>query len=514
MTAIGFLDAMYTRLLSLLNSRWVHLRRRDVLGLAGTAVAGGAAVAAAADREGGASPGGEIWVSYFRDKFVWGCLNRHSVSPGEPLQLMLSTGPSRGEVTGHVEVFRVEPLSVNGGQTEVWRSRALTVSRQPVLRTAAALGVHWPPTVGIDTSAWPPGYYSADFVDDVTGVRDLQIAQVVVLNPRRSGQVLLKLCTNTYQAYNAWGGHSLYPNDDESRGAMVSFDRPGGPAFFEYDAYLARWLEESGGRNGFTVDYATNFDVHRDPHMLDRYPLVACGAHDEYWTKEEFDAFERRIFTQGGNTIFFGANTAYFQVRYADVNRPADGADWGRQMICFKSSDDPIGRRPGDIDPQLLITARFRDGERRPENMLIGVAYQDWFPPESERITYYVESIDAPFFAGTGYRVGDAAADVVGYEWDNRDPAVDGRRLWDGERSHIGLLPLERIKVLFSGSAQGERIKSGRAEAVYFESPAGAKVFSTGSIRWCWGLGKPGFERTPFKRFNENLVRDFLRAKS
>lgn len=143
--------------------------------------------------------------------------------------------------------------------------------------------------------------------------------------------------------------------------------------------------------------------------------------------------------------------------------------------------------------------------------MLTGVAYQDWFPAESGPVTYYVASTDAPFFEGTGYRVGDAAADVVGYEWDNRDPAGDSARLWDARRSHGALLPHEQIKVLFTGSARGEKTEAGRAEAVYFLSPAGAKVFSSGSIRWCWGLGKAGFERAAFKRFNENLVREFLR---
>jgi hypothetical protein len=231
-------------------------------------------------------------------------------------------------------------------------------------------------------------------------------------------------------------------------------------------------------------------------------------------TKEEFDVFEQRIFQHGKNTIFFGANTAYFQVRYSDVNRGPDDVHLGRQMICYKASDDPIARRTRAVDPQLLITARFRDNARRPETMLAGVAYQDWFPADAGPVTYYVESIDAPFFEGTGYRPGDAAADVVGYEWDNRDPMEDGQRLWDKDRSRIAAVESDRIKVLFRGSASGERTKSGRAEAVYFESLAGARVFSTGSIRWCWGLGKPGFERKPFQRFNENLVKSFLRGRA
>lgn len=486
-----------------------------MFGLAGGAVLAGRGLAPAADREGGAPGGAEVWVSYFRHKTVWGYADKHSVEPGERFELMLSTGPQQRSVTGRVEFFRIEAASVNSGQSRIWQSPILTVSHHSVVRTVSAIGTHWPPALAaIDTTGWPPGFYSADFVEAKTGVRDLQIAQIVVLNPRRSGQILLKLCTNTYQAYNAFGGHSLYPNDDDRRGAIVSFDRPTGPAFFEYDVYLARFLEEMGQRHGFVVDYAGNFDVHRDAALLDRYRLVACGAHDEYWSKEEFDAFERRIFGQGQNTIFFGANTAYFQIRYADVNRPPGGSDLGRQLICFKSPDDPIARRKGATEPDLLVTSRFRDGPRRPENMLVGVAYEDWFSPDAAGVTYYVESTDAPFFAGTGYRVGDAAADVVGYEWDNRDPARDGARLWHPTRSRIAMLPLDRIKVLFTGSARGEKTDHGRAEAVYFESTAGAKVFSSGSIRWCWGLGKPNFERSAFKRFNENLVQAFLQPRT
>jgi len=52
--------------------------------------------------------------------------------------------------------------------------------------------------------------------------------------------------------------------------------------------------------------------------------------------------------------------------------------------------------------------------------------------------------------------------------------------------------------------------RKGLAEAVYFESEAGAKVFSAGTIRWSWGLGRPGFIQPGFVRFNENLIRTML----
>ena len=74
-------------------------------------------------------------------------------------------------------------------------------------------------------------------------------------------------------------------------------------------------------------------------------------------------------------------------------------------------------------------------------------------------------------------------------------------------RSAIPALPAEVVKVLFAGHALGADGRPGVAEATYFQSPAGAKVFNAGSVRWAWGLGKEGFANAAFQRFNENLVR-------
>ena len=538
---------------------WPRIARRNFLRLAGVTALTGISAVRAADQPPPASAPAvatpRIWTSFFAVKTVWGYVDRHSVIVGEPFDAMLSTGPSRETVSGRVEFFRVggqasesqasesqasgnqasgnqasgnqasgnqasPGLAEQQGQTLIWTSPEVTVTPREVSLTAAAVGAGWPPALrDVATGSWPAGYYSADFVHAATGVRDRQVAQIVVRDdltksdPAKS-RVLLKLGSNTYQAYNAWGGHSLYPSEIESqRGVMVSFDRPTEPAFFEYEVYLARWLEALAARHGFAVDYATDFDVHHDPSLLDRYALVISGSHDEYWSKETFDAFERRIFAQGRNVIFAGANAAYFQVRYADVNRAPGGADFGRQLVCYKSLNDPIMRRRGNVDPTLLATARFRDETRRPESMLMGTAFQSWFSPDGAgpRYPYVVASTNAPFFAGLDWKAGDAIADVVGYEWDNRDPDGDGHSLWDRERSRIGLLPRESVKVLFRGEPIDAEGAKGLAEAVYFRSPAGGKVFSAGSIRWAWGLGKPGFEREAFRQFNANLVLDFLR---
>lgn len=490
-------------------SLWPSIPRRWLLRLAGAGLVSApldARAAAAVEGGAGAADAPETWQRFFAVQRIWGYVDRHSVAPGERLNLMLAGGPGEPDRRLHVEVFRIGAK----GASLVWRSDPITVGHRAAGKTAPSVGPGWPPALaGIDTSSWPPGCYSVDAVEEVTGVRDVRVVQFLVRNPARPGRILLRLGTNTYQAYNTWGGHSLYPSEDASqKGAMVSFDRPCPPSFFEYDVYLVAWLEDLAARTGLGVDYASNFDVHAEPAILDRYDLVICGSHDEYWSGEEFDAFERRIFKTAKATAFFGGNTAYFQVRYADLNRPPDGADRGRQLVCFKSLDDPIAQRESHIDPKLLVTARFRDDARRPELMLMGAAYQGWFDATGpQRPGYFVQRTDLPFFDGVGWSVGDLAAEVVGYEWDNRDPLGDGQRLYDPARSHIALLPADRIEVLFRGEPIDANGQPGVAEAVYFESPAGAKVFDAGAIRWAWGLGKEGFVRPAFQRFNENLIR-------
>src|SRR5262249_3485401 len=159
-----------------------------------------------------------------------------------------------------------------------------------------------------------------------------------------------------------------------------------------------------------------------------------------------------------------------------------------------------------------LITMRFRDMGRRPESMLMGGAYQSYFDRSAVplKYPYFVARTDLPFFQGTGYGVGDPVGDLVGYEWDNTDPDQDGARLWNVQTSRIAPVDLGSIKVLFTGSPVDIDGKQGKAEAVYFVSNAGAKVFNAGSIRWSWGLGKADFERDAFKTFNRNLLLHFL----
>jgi hypothetical protein len=381
--------------------------------------------------------------------------------------------------------------------------------------TAGIIGAAWPIAAGdIDTTNWPSGYYTIDFIDGSDGWRDNNVASIIVTNVRKSGDILVELSTNTYQAYNEWGGYSFYACDFVgTHSRMISFDRPTPADFFVYEYYLIIWLEKVAAELGVKVDYASNFDIHRDPLFTKSYRLLISGAHNEYWSKEEFDSVYTRIFELGLNTMFLGANAAYWQVRYVDVNRADFSVNHGRQLICYKSIDDPIRYRVSPNSEMKLITMRFRDEARQPETMLTGSAYQSYFEASAEpaiEYPYLVARTDLPFFSGTGYEIGESIGNLVGYEWDNTDPEGDGGRLWDASRSYISPIDPSEIKVLFAGSPVDIDLKSGKAEAVYFVSKAGAKVFNAGSIRWCWGLSKPDFEQEKFKAFNRNLLQHFL----
>jgi hypothetical protein len=96
------------------------------------------------------------------------------------------------------------------------------------------------------------------------------------------------------------------------------------------------------------------------------------------------------------------------------------------------------------------------------------------------------------------------------YEWDNTSLEYNEVQVWSRETAKIPYLPREELTVVMDGRPVDENGQQGLAQAVYFESDAGAKVFSAGTIRWAWGLGKPGFKEDRFLRLNENLLAGFL----
>src|SRR4029077_17915577 len=104
--------------------------------------------------------------------------------------------------------------------------------------------------------------------------------------------IVFQSSVTTWQAYNIWGGHSLYFGITDSggqtnalRSKIVSFDRPygygiGAAAYLGLELPLVQWLE----RNNYDVGYATDLDTHEDPLLLAGRKAFLSLGHDEYWS--------------------------------------------------------------------------------------------------------------------------------------------------------------------------------------------------------------------------------------
>src|SRR5262245_12727774 len=307
--------------------------------------------------------------------------------------------------------------------------------------------------------------------------------------PTRRSQILVQVPVNTWQAYNPWGGKSLYPfnSTDLAPAVRVSFDRPlaftaQGPFDWEYN--MVRFLE----REGYDVSYQTDVDTDLRPASLLDHRLVIVNGHDEYWTKQMRDAFNSAR-NAGTNLAFLGSNAAYWQVGYEDG---------GRTIVGYKDTTPP------DPAPAPLKTIRFRS-LGRPECALMGVMFLRLREHQSGPVGYTVTNAapSDPWFAGTGFHTGDKVLDIVGNEWDS---------LPDPPPPATCVKP--QLKVLFHFEGQ-----PANADAVRYTATSGARVFAGGAQQLSWALDTfnlTRFGRTlpadaRFQQFMRNALTDLTR---
>lgn len=195
---------------------------------------------------------------------------------------------------------------------------------------ASQNGCGWPVTTfwQVSNNTEPSVYFACfKYRRNVTYV-------IFVVRPKKSGltsKIICQLSTNTYQAYNAWGGHSLYPKPI-SKGIVnpISLDRPCQLwDYILYEAPIINWLERN-----YTVEFCANFDLDSDNKLLENYNLfISCG-HDEYWSKTMRERIEE-FGVNGGNVMFLSGNTCYRPIEYLGRNRrlmkrvTLETGDWG-----------------------------------------------------------------------------------------------------------------------------------------------------------------------------------------
>jgi hypothetical protein len=391
--------------------------------------------------------------------------------------------------TFHVDVYRTGFYGGPGGR--LYSSlTGLTATPQPNCTSDATTGLYdcsnWSSSLTITTTAsWPSGVYVAHVYRDDNG-SDTQII-FVVRDEARAAALVYGVDFSSFQAYNNYGGKSLYSYNSTgaatasgtARAVKVSFDRPytqprdTNPNWYpRSDFPTVTWLESQGD----DVSYISSSDL--DTRPVGSHRAYMSAAHDEYWSGGMRTALEQAR-DAGTNLFFSGSNAVFWKIRFE--NGPGGGVN--RVEVCYKSSET------GGPDPSGILTTLWRHpAVGKPENALIGQQYvgdEDgvYFPlkvsaAEGTDRTWRFTGLDtqAP---GASTSIGTS---LVGWEWDLRDTAN-------------GFEPTG-VKTLATSTATGNVFGATFAytrgntptTVTKYTAPSGALVFSTGTNHWGRGL--------------------------
>jgi N,N-dimethylformamidase beta subunit-like, C-terminal len=479
-----------------------------------------------------------------RREVVAGYCWPQSVGSGGQVGLHISSSTGRPV---RVEVARV------GARREVVFSRdGIEPGEHETPNDAAARGCGWPVALTIDIDpAWTSGYYEVA-MEIIVGEKVRREHAFFVVRPPAGTRIVVALATNTWHAYNDFGGQNLYTGGTRAamrrpmsagylhkppgKGRRVTGTGTPDPQLAAHVGYLqinhlsgyagsAGWPDwelpfiEWAERQGFDIGVCTNADLERHPEVLDGASLYLSVGHDEYWSRGMRDTVEAFI-ESGGNAVFFSGNTSMWQVR-------VEGEDHD-VVVAYKGrfNQDPLM----GTNRESEVTTLWSDVVvGRPENAMTGVSFtRGGYHRIGRNVTaglggYIVHRPDHWIFDGTGLGYGDvlgAGATVVGYECDGcvftyRDglPYPTGEDGTPSTFQILGTCPtqhftretaprppkpdepseLEYIASRLFGTRAPEareRIRHGHAVLGVYTNPSGATVMTSGSTDWAHGLAE------------------------
>ncbi len=416
-----------------------------------------------------------------------GWLDRVSVAPGDGLHLYVNSSDRSWTVTA----FRIGWYGGLGGR-RLWTSAPQPGVRQPAPRTTGpgtVSAARWRPSLTIATKDWPPGDYLLR-LDGASGRSSY--VPVTLRGPTAAGRLVVVNAVTTWQAYNHWGGYSLYAGPDGAwahRARGVSFDRPydfgnGAADFVGNESPLVQLAE----RLGLPLDYVTDVDLQQQPHLLDGALGVVSLGHDEYWSP----VMRARLTAArdaGVSIAFLGANAVYRRVR---LQPSPVGPD--RIEVNYKSaSEDPVTR----TDPRVN-TGNWPDAPAAdPESTLTGESYRC----NPVRADLVFTGADGWLLDGTGVRAGTRLPGQVGSEYDGLGPGSG-----TGHPTPIDVLARSPL------TCRGKRDVS---NVTWYTTRAGAGVFDAGTSSWVCALNDgcaPGHGGQNSRKVVTGITTNLLRA--
>jgi PKD repeat protein len=476
---------------------------------------------------------------------IGGYATQTSYNIGSSVPLKIGTSLAAGQKV-NLSVYRIGWYGGTGGRL-VYSQSNITINNSFTCNamdpnTGELSCSNWSVTTTIPSTAFPAsGIYEALFTD--TGGGNIQNYVVFpIRNDSANAPILYVLPTATYEAYNTWGGKSLYFDKNggantvsgSDRAVAVSFDRPldNGDSqanrFFGPDLEMVQWLEQQG----YNVSYSDDIQTDQSASSLLGHKIDLISGHSEYWSSATFNNFLAAR-NAGVSIASFSGNTAYWQTRYTDNYRT---------LVCYKTvqgpntPNDPASLNsqglvgPGD-NPSLATTTR-RDpgaaagavdggssppggeiGPNQPENQLLGNMYigdndsQDWglTVPASDGLSNFAGN---NVWRNTGISSTTATTfgnDLVGWEWDTIPSANSPLYSHAASLEPAGVKQVTLTNVNNPapstpdsyiqdyGSVRATTPPSGQpgtsTAVMYRWDASGAYVFNTGTILWANGLG-------------------------
>ncbi|MGH9678353.1 MAG: N,N-dimethylformamidase beta subunit family domain-containing protein, partial [Candidatus Acidiferrales bacterium] len=192
----------------------------------------------------------------------------------------------------HIDIYRIGYYQGLGARFIATIQPSVTLPQtQPPCLTDASTGLidcgNW-----AESASWAvpsnatSGLYVAKLVRSDTGGANHMV--FVVRADSSTSQILFQTSDTTWEAYNDYGGNSLYVgNGSVGRAYKVSYNRPyvtrlrNPLSWFLYGEYpMIRWLES----NGYDMSYSTGLDSDRNGGPILNHKAFLSVGHDEYWS--------------------------------------------------------------------------------------------------------------------------------------------------------------------------------------------------------------------------------------